>query len=153
MTDLFVMPSTDTTFAGMMLLFMKILACSSKQRKKSKRRKQLGTLFRELPCTFFSDQALCIFSLHCCNLCYFEHLTLDKLVEGQLVLVRSAHLTLQYMFQLATEYQRMRIHGQFFLSKIYFVVQSQKLVIGLFRAILTGTELLSSFNREEYLLY
>jgi hypothetical protein len=33
-----------------------------------------------------SAQALGIFNLHCCYLCYFEHLTLDKLVEGQLVL-------------------------------------------------------------------
>jgi len=30
-------------------------------------------------------------------LCYFEHLTLDKLVEGQLVIVRSAHLIVQYI--------------------------------------------------------
>jgi len=37
MTDLFATPLTDTIFAGMMLLFMKILACSSKQREKSKR--------------------------------------------------------------------------------------------------------------------
>jgi len=150
MIDLFVTPLTDTIFAGMMLLFMKILACSSKQREKSKRRKQLGTLFRELPCTFFSAQALCIFSLHCCNLCYFEHLTLDKLVEGQLVIVRSIHLTMQYM---SKEWGSMDNFSFNYLYKIYFAIQSQKLVIGLFGAILTGTELLSSFDREEYLLY
>ena len=138
--DLFVTSLTYTIFTGMMLLFMKILACSFKQREKSKRRKQLGT---ELPCTFFSAQALCIFSLHCCNLCYFEHLTLDKLVEGQLVIIRSIHLTMQYM---SKEWGSMDNFSFNYLYKIYFAIQSQKLVIELFGAILTSTEPLSSFR-------